>query len=171
VSEFGKHPIVAPLVTSRLHLSLPRSVGRLAARGHAADAPHVDELAFSGTNSFTYSNPGAKHRFPLMVAVEKGALKNVITERGTTRMVVAGDSIFLANSQIESAANRDFAGFVANWLLDRTQLLGGVSGRKVANFRILMSPNQVQQVEAILLAGMPGAVLLLGCLVWLQRRR
>ena len=44
-----------------------------------------------------------------MVAVEKGAIKDVITERGSTRMVVVGDSLFLANHQIDSAANRDFA--------------------------------------------------------------
>jgi len=88
----------------------------------------VEEIAFSGprAQAFVDNRPaGRAQRFPLMVAVEKGALKDVITERGTTRMVVVGDSNFLANQLLDSADNRAFAGYAVNWLLERTQLLQG----------------------------------------------
>jgi len=166
-----KHPIVNPLLRTYLFLIRPRSVGRLESSAPAADAPHVEELAFSGPKSFAVSNPGKARSFPLMVAVEKGAIKNVITERGSTRIVVAGDSTFLGNVCIDSVANRDFAGYAANWLLDRTQLLQGVGPRPIDTYRIRMTPSQLQSATFILLGAMPGSALLLGGLVWLRRRR
>src|SRR5581483_7322805 len=58
VRRFSNHPLVNPLLDSALHLILPRAVGRLNARAQAADAPHVDELAFSGPKSFVVHNQG-----------------------------------------------------------------------------------------------------------------
>jgi ABC-type uncharacterized transport system involved in gliding motility auxiliary subunit len=106
-----------------------------------------------------------------MVAVEKGAIKGVITERGATRMVVVGDSVFLGNLQIDSQANRDFAAAAVNWLLERTQLLAGVGPRPVTQYRIVMTRAQMHQAQWILLGALPGSVALLGGLVWLRRRR
>jgi ABC-type uncharacterized transport system involved in gliding motility auxiliary subunit len=171
VGSFGKHPVVNSLVQSRLHLSLPRSVGRLKVHPEAADAPRVEEIAFSGSRAIAV--PGDlvhKPPFPLMVAVEKGAIKDVITERGSTRMVVVGDSLFLGNLQIESAANRDFASAAVNWLLERTQLLAGVGPRPIMQYRVVMTQAQSHQAQWVLLGALPGSVLLLGGLVWLRRR-
>jgi len=107
-----------------------------------------------------------------MVAVEKGAVQGVITERGSTRLVVVGDSLFLANGWIDAAVgNRDLANSAINWLLHRTQLLEGVGPRPIKEYRILMSAAQLQRTQWILLGGLPGAVLVLGTLVWLRRRK
>ena len=74
-----------------------------------ADAPKVDELAFSGPQSTLMGDPTAAPRsYPLMVAVEQKAVPGVANTRGTTRMIVVGDSFFLGNRLIESGANRDF---------------------------------------------------------------
>ena len=106
---------------------------------------------------------------PLAVAVEKGAIQGVSADRGSTRMVVAGDSFFLANGAIESEANYDFANLAVNWLLDREHLQA-IGPRPVHEYRIAMTESQVRSVRWILLGGMPGGVLLLGALVWLRRR-
>jgi hypothetical protein len=95
----------------------------------------------------------------------------VVTERGSTRIVAVGDSTFLANGFIDNAGNRDFAGYAANWLLDRTQLLQGMNPKPVNEYRIVMTRAQLNAAEWILLGGIPGAVLLLGGTVWLRRRR
>jgi len=169
VRDFAKHPIVNAV--RALHLILPRSISKLNARNQAADAPRVEEIASSGPNAFAPDNKALGSRsFPLIVAVEKGAIPGVTNERGTTRMVVAGDSIFLANYQIESADNQDFAAYVANWLLDRPQLLEGVPARPIGEYRLVMTQTQLQNAEWALLAGMPGAVLLFGSFIWLRRR-
>jgi len=171
VLRFSKHPLVNSLLQSSLHLMLPRSVGQLKAHTQAADAPRVDELAFTGPRAFADSDLIHKQSFPLMVAVEKGAIKDVITERGSTRMVVVGDSYFLGNQLIDSAANRDFAAAMANWLLERTQLLAGLGPRPFTQYKLEITNAQLHQAQWALLAGLPGGVLFLGGLVWLRRRR
>ena len=172
VASFSNHPIVAPLLGSELHLILPRSIARVGSHTPAADAPTVEEIAFSGPKSFVNGAANRGRRaYPLMVTVEKGNVKGVINERGTTRILVAGDSIFLANHQIESAANRDFATLAVNWLLDRPQLVEGIGSRPITEYRLVMSNTQLQGAQWVLLAGMPGSVLLLGGIVWLRRRR
>lgn len=165
------HPVVNPLLNSALQLVLPRAVGRLRSRPQSVDAPQVEELAFSGPRSFVRSAPNERHAFPLMVAVEKGAIKGVVTERGSTRMIVVGDSTFLDNQLILAGANRDFAGYAINWLLDRPQLLEDVGPRPVATYRLLMTNAQLNTAEWLLLGGMPGAALAVGGLVWLRRRK
>jgi hypothetical protein len=171
VGNFGKHPIVNSLLGSALDLMLPRSVGQLKGRSQAADAPRVEELAFSGPSASASGDLMRKPPFSLMVAVEKGAIKDVITERGSTRMVVMGDSIFLANHYIDALANRDFAGCAVNWLLERTQLLEGLGPRPIEEHRIVMTRAQLHQAQWVLLAGLPGSALFLGGLVWLRRRK
>ncbi len=172
VSAFGKHPIVNPLQDLLLQLIYPRAIGKQAATAPVADAATVDVLAWSGPRSFADHNPALGHQsFPLMVAVEKGAIKGVVTERGTTRMVVTGDSIFLGNHYIDSAANRDFARYAVNWLLDRPDLLEGLPPRQINEYRLSLTHSQQQNAEWLLLGGMPAAVLVFGSLVWLRRRR
>ncbi len=171
VGRFSRHPLVNSLLQSQLQLILPRSVGRLKLQADAADAPRVDEVAFSGPRASAGSDLTRQPPFPLIVAVEKGALKDVITERGSTRIVVAGDSLFLANRHIDSLANRDFAANAINWLLERTQLLAGLGPRPVTQYSVVLTKAQMRQAEWVLLGGLPGSVLLLGGLVWLRRRR
>jgi len=174
VTDFSTHAIVNPLLGSEIDLIRPRSIGKLNNPTPAVDAPRVDELADTGPNAVALSvddpNPQPR-RFPLMVAVEKSAPKGVITERGSTRIVVVGDSIFLANVPIQSVANRDFAGYAVNWLLERTQLLEALGPRPIIEYKLVMTQKQLQQVEWLLLAALPGSILLLGILVWLRRRR
>lgn len=171
VASFANHPIVNPLLGFQLHMIRPRAIGKLHSNLPAADAPNVEEIAFTGPKSYVRDEERSPRRaYPLMVAVEKGGVKGVITERGTTRMVVVGDSIFLANHQIESAANRDFVALTVNWLLDRPQLVEGIGPQSVSEYRLVMTNSQLQGAQWVLLAGMPGVVLLLGGIVWLRRR-
>ena len=172
VQDFSPtHPIMNPLLGFAVHMILPRSDGKIRSHAPAADAPTVDELAYSGPKSYIEGEQRSLPRaYPLMVAVEKGNVKGVITERGTTRMVVVGDSIFLGNQMIDSAANRDFAGFAVNWLLDRPQLVEGIGARPINEYTLVMTNSQLHSAQWILLGGMPGAILMLGGMVWLRRR-
>lgn len=175
------HPIVRPLLQSRLHLFLARSVDSLPTAKQDADAPRVDVLAASSQSGVAmydirdgtaYPNPlRDRHgEIPVIVAVEKGSVQGISPDRGSTRMVVAGDSTFLGNQLIDSLANRDFALLAVNWLLDRSRLMGGIGPRPIKEFRLVMTQTQITAVRWILLAGLPGSVLLIGVLVWLRRQ-
>jgi hypothetical protein len=172
VTSFKNHPVVSPLAGLALQLILPRPVAAVDWQNPPADAPKVDELAFSSPQSTLMGDPAAPPRsYPLMVAVEQKAVPGVANTRGTTRMIVVGDSFFLGNRQIESGVNRDFAGYAANWLLDRTVLLDGIGPRPVTEFRLMMTHAQQTNVRWLLLGALPGGVLAFGWLVWLVRRK
>lgn len=173
VENFSDHPAVNPLVGSAIQLILPREVSKLDASGQNSNGLKVEEIAFSGPNSYLENGDGTQTRapHPLIVAAEKGSVKGVANERGTTRILVVGDSIFLGNRQIDSGANRDFAGYAANWLLDRTLLLKGLGPHTITEYSVMMTKSQVQSVQWIFLGAMPGGVLLIGGMVWLRRRR
>ncbi|PYI88750.1 MAG: hypothetical protein DME26_02945 [Verrucomicrobia bacterium] len=180
-SGFGSHPIVKGLLRQRLFLVMPRSIGKTQSGIPTADAPRVEELAFSGPQSIaaTDFSGGAVRARPtdrrgpasLMVAVERGSIKGVSAERGATRLVVAGDSSFLANGVIDSAANSDFAVQAVNWLLDRSELLAGIGPRPIAEYKLTITAGELSKVLWLLLAGMPGLVLFLGLVVWARRRK
>ncbi len=171
VTSFNqKHSLVNPLLGSGLYLTMPRTVARLKSAAPPADAPRVEELALTGPRAQA-GHAGRPQAFPLIVAVEKGAIQGVLTERGATRIVVAGDSFFLANAWIDSAGNRDFAGYAINWLLNRAQLLEGIGPRPVREYKIVMSNTQLQRAQWLLLAALPGGVLMLGGIVRLRRRK
>jgi hypothetical protein len=110
-------------------------------------------------------------RYPLIAAIEQKPVAGVSHPRGNTRIVVAGDSLFLDNQVIEAAANRDFVNYAVNWLVDRSELLGGIGPRPVTEFRLNLTRSQQQQISWLLLGVLPGAVLCLGGLVWLVRRK
>ena len=173
VQHFSDHPAVNPLTGSRLQMVMPHEVSKFNGDTTSADGMKVEEIAFTGPNSYL-ENGGADQKrraYSIMVAAEKGTVKGVVKERGTTRILAVGDSIFLGNLLIDSGANRDFAGYAANWLLERSLLLNGLGPHPVTEYHLLMTSSQAQAVQWILLAAMPGGVLMIGGLVWLRRRR
>jgi ABC-type uncharacterized transport system involved in gliding motility auxiliary subunit len=176
VSDFSrKHAMTAPFVGSdaRLQLLLPRSIRQLRSRAATTDAPAVEELAFTGPHAQILEigkPPGPQQKISLIAAVEKGAIKDVKNERGTTRLVVAGDATFLANRLIDQADNRTFAENAVNWLLDRTEFVQGPPPQAILTYKVLMTSSQMRSAKWLLLGAFPGAVLLFGGLVWLRRR-
>jgi hypothetical protein len=171
VSGFSQtHPVVNPLISLDLEMIQPRKVGRLRTRIQTADAPRVEEIAFTGKGSVTASEPRRQRSYPVMAAVEN-TIPRMSAEHNSTRMLVVGDSLLLANGLIDRPAHRAFAGYAANWLLERLQLLQAIGPRPIGQYRIVMTQTQTQATRWLLLGGMPGTVLFLGALVWLRRRR
>jgi hypothetical protein len=145
-----------------------------------ADAAQVEVLAATSTNAIgrikIIGATGAatlreeKGSFPLIVAVEHGSIKNV-TERGVTRILVIGDSLCFDNGLLDTKANHYFANAAINWLVDRPQmLLAGIGPKYIKEYKIVLTSSQTRKLRWLLLAGMPGSILLFGGLVWLRRR-
>src|SRR5947209_14944245 len=159
ISAFGNHPIMAPLFKSRLHVVDPRSIRKLRAGPGNADAPSITELMFTGPDGTVvtdirgneiYEQPTDLHtNVCLAVAVEKGKIKNVSADRGTTRIVVIGESVFWGNQMMDSAANRDFAFLTVNWLLDRSELLS-ILAQRMRKYILIMTVSQFSAVRWLL---------------------
>jgi len=182
-STFGTHPLVKPLLHGfQLYTILPRSVAKDLRSAAGADAPQVEQLLYSGKDGRIVTDIrtngamvlGAKDfigNVPIMVAVEKGGIRNVSADRGTTRIVVTGESLFLANNSIDREGNRQFATHAINWLLARNDLLVAVPPRPLSEYKLTMTDAQMSSARWLLMGALPGSILFLGGLVWLRRRR
>lgn len=176
------HPVTKTMFTEglRVQLVLPRSVTPALDAARSADAPKAEILAATGTNAVGHFVVKSKDKvdtreqtgaFGLIAAVEQGGIKGVSADRGSTRIIVIGDSLCFNNQLLDSAANHYFAGFAVNWLLAQpTILLEGLGPRPIKEYKFTMSTAEMRKVRWVLMAGMPGAVLAFGALVWLRRR-
>jgi hypothetical protein len=85
--------------------------------------------------------------------------------------VAIGDSSVFANDALSqsASANRDFANLTLAWLLDRSQFLA-IGPKPLREYRLAMTGRQMRTLQVTVLAGLPGAALLLGVAVWFRRR-
>jgi ABC-type uncharacterized transport system involved in gliding motility auxiliary subunit len=172
VRNFNPKSFVNPLTQLALEMVLPRPVVKIEQAGQPANAPQVEALVGSSDTSTLANEPAAAPRgYPLITSVEQKPVAGATSPRGSTRIVVAGDSLFLDNQLIAAAANRDFLNYAVNWLCDREQLLAGIGPRPVTEFRLTLSHQQQKQLRWLLLGALPGGVLVFGWLVWLVRRK
>jgi hypothetical protein len=172
VRRFGQHPAVDSLAQLSVQMVLPRPVVKINFPNAPASAPQVTELLFAGpATTLVNDHSEAPRDFSLAAAVEQKPVAGIANARGTTRIIVTGDSIFLGNYYLEGAGNRDFLNSATSWLLDRPQLLEGIGPRPVTEFRLLLTQHQQLQLRWLLLGALPGGVLFIGWLVWLVRRQ
>ena len=171
VAAFSQHPVSAPLIGSQLNLISPLPVRPNVSGSKNPDAAQVSVLVATEESARAAGEPVTNgERIPLAVAVERGNVKGVVTGRGATRMVVVGDSFFLGNGWIKMEANAEFVSHAVNWLLDRSQLLEGIGPRPMKEFRLALTQTESRTVHWLLLAALPGSVLLFGVMVWWRRR-
>ncbi|HEY5043299.1 MAG TPA: GldG family protein [Verrucomicrobiae bacterium] len=169
-NHFGKHPVMDALAQFQLQLYSPRPVEKLNLQN--VNAPQVDELFWTSPDATLVNHPSVPpHSYPLACAVEQKPVAGVANPRGNTRIIAIGDSIFFGNYPIDSGANRDFLNSALNWLVDRPQLVAGIGPRPVTEFRLTLTQQQQRQLRWLLLAALPGGVLVLGWFVWLVRRK
>ncbi len=172
VASFSMHPSVKALMGSMLNLYRPRAVDAFATRENTADVPRVERLFATTDKATLEGRPEIKPTmYPLAVAVEKNAVRGVMTGRGNTRMIIVGDSFFFANEPMKTFANREFAGYALNWLLDRPQFTEGIGPKPFTEFRMALTTAQMTNMQWLLIGALPGAILLFGGLVWLRRRK
>jgi len=174
VSKFGDHAVTRALRDLRVALVMPQSVGPTTAE--AADALELTALLATGDQGVALSevrgNRGTvseEGMVALSVALEKGGIAGVNASRGVARLIVVGESQFLANGPLEMESNRDFASLSVNWLLDRNHLLA-INPQPLNDYKVSLSDTQMRSLRWMLLVVLPGSMLGLGVLVWFRRR-
>jgi ABC-type uncharacterized transport system involved in gliding motility auxiliary subunit len=166
------HPIINPLAKDRTPIQMwwARPLYP-AVHAKVPGAPEVSFLAATSSNAVNETKRAGTYY--LLAAIEQGVIKGVDTPNGGgTRIVVAGDSDFLDDECIAWLPNHDFAFLALSWLLQRPPiLLEGLVPQPIKEYRLYLTTTQSANVRWLFLAGMPAAILALGGLVWLRRRR
>lgn len=171
LSSFNKHPVMNSL-NSQLQLYSPYPVGPLPQSNRAANAPEATALFGSSTESTLLQNSGEPARsYPLACAVEQKPVAGVSNPRGNTRIIAIGDDVFLGNYYIDGGDNRNFLSAAVNWLCDRGMLVAGIGPRQLTSLHLQITRQEQRELNWLLLGALPGAVLGLGWLVWLVRRK
>jgi hypothetical protein len=180
VDNGSMHPIMRPLFRDRLSIRMlaPRPIfrpdvpaspdpGAPTLTAVAATGPLGEELPNDPALASVGANPLPRTNYVLIAAIEQ----NVINGLGGTRIVVAGDSDFLDDQMMDSAANHYFASQTLEWLLQRPgEVDFTIGSHPVKEYQLFMPQSQRTHLCWLFLVAMPGSVLFLGALVWLRRR-
>jgi ABC-type uncharacterized transport system involved in gliding motility auxiliary subunit len=105
---------------------------------------------------------------PIAAAVERGAEPGIDAELPPARMVVVGDSDFVSNGAL-TGGNPDLFLGAMNWLLEREELMA-IDAKPIEMYRLILNEKQIWAIFWLAVVGLPGAVALLGLMVWLGRR-
>ena len=182
ISEYGSHPITKSLANVATSFPLSRSVEPIMDVGadtDPADKPKVVVLAATTESGWAETdleqNPMAFQvgvdrpgPIPVAVAIEKGPVSGVDVQIRPTRLVVIGDSDFVSNGAL-GGGNKDFFLGALNWLLEREELMA-IEAKPFETYRLMVTRDQKRLLFLSIVLGIPGAVGVVGVLVWLRRR-
>lgn len=180
ITDYGSHPATKSLRNLTTVFYMPRSVEALAADAGGVDRPRATPLALTSDESWSETDlkqhppkfdPSVDRRGPVSVAVavEKGTAAAVGLK--PTRMVVIGDSYFVANGALDSGvgANRDFFMNALNWLLERETILA-IGQKKPGVWSLDMDRLGLRSAHIVIVGVLPAVFAVLGLIVWFRRR-
>lgn len=105
---------------------------------------------------------------PVAAAVVVGAANSDAASASASRMVVVANSHFLHPERIREE-QLDFVKNSVNWLIGREELVG-VGPRGLRTYKLNLIGPEVGFLNSLVLFYIPGALLILGALVWSNRR-
>jgi len=186
VMQYGDHPITRKLKNVYTVFYTPRPVepisGKPSSSETPVDRPRVFPLASCTEEGWLEtdmkdwpprfdSKTDRRGIIPIAVAVERGPVSGIDVELKPARLVVVGDSLFVANDALREGVggNEDFFLSTVNWLLERESLMA-ITPKKTYELRLDMDRDQVRKVFLLLVVAIPGFVVLMGLVVWFRRK-
>jgi len=170
ITKLMRVNIMLPLARSAMMAtSLPDGVGGEWIMQAGPKSWGETNIAFLREGRAGYDQ-GSDLRGPVSMAV--AATKDVAvpgTEKGEARYVVIGDSDFMADSNL-SEGSRDLFLNAIGWLAQQEDLIS-IRPRDKKQQVMILSRAQARMLTWVPLAGIPGAVLLLGIAVYGYRRK
>jgi ABC-type uncharacterized transport system involved in gliding motility auxiliary subunit len=181
VMEYAEHAVTHGLENVMSVFYMPRCIepadAGAAAKEAAADRPRVTSLIKTSERAWGNADlterppvftPGTDRRGPvsIAVAVERGTVPGIDVEIEPTRLVVIGDSYFVANGALGGAAggNADVFLNAVNWLLEREALLG-VAPRMPWQAALDMGSREMKLAFLVVGLALPGCAVAAGMIV------
>ena len=170
VTTYTHHPIVEKMKTLMTLFPLARSVRPAQSASPELTVTPLALTSDSGWGETTTSSDTFKFdkdkdlKGPVSIAVA--------VERKTpslTRLVVIGDSDFIANAQLSNVGNRDLFLGAVSWLAQQEHLIG-IGPRSIESIKLHLTRNQLTGMLWLSLLAMPLSCGVLGALMWWMRR-
>jgi ABC-type uncharacterized transport system involved in gliding motility auxiliary subunit len=171
ITTYTQHPIVEHMETFMTLFPLARSMQP------AATLPEgigVHKLAMTSPEGWGELDPntspfkfeeGKDIKGPVTIAMAAERKAPV-----ATRVVVIGDSDFVANGQLSNIGNADLALGALHWLVDQERLIG-IGPKPLESIKLHLTASQTTGVFWFSFAGLPCLLGILGALMWWVRRK
>lgn len=181
LNDYGDHPITARLKDLTTIFNLPRSVQPLEVGMISKGRSRVTVLAsttgkgWADTSAYQDPprfDPETDQPGPIAVAmaVEKGPADAIEMELKPARLVVFGDSTFVANAALTAGYNADLFLNAINWLAESEQV-PIIMPRSPPTVSISLNRQQLNLLTILLAGALPLSIITIGSLVrWLRRK-
>lgn len=183
ITNYGHHPVTRRLSGLYTTFFLPRLVEPASPESNGTpDHPRVTPLAFNTVDGWAEASwKEGSPRFdaeldrqgPVSIAVasERGAVGQVDAQLKPSRLIVIGDSYFVANGglAVATTSNLDFFLNAMNWLVSREELMA-IGPKIPSEITLQMTENQFNVAFAVVVLALPGCIALVGLAVWFGRR-
>jgi ABC-type uncharacterized transport system involved in gliding motility auxiliary subunit len=105
----------------------------------------------------------------IVLALERQITSENDTEKTMQRIIVAGDSDFIANSYIGAGANLSLGLNIFNWLAGDDDLIS-IEPKKAPDTQLELDDSEVLMIGLGYFILLPAALILTGVAIWLRRR-
>jgi ABC-type uncharacterized transport system involved in gliding motility auxiliary subunit len=178
-NRYGSHPIVRSLAAEALPTVFPlaRSVQKTdpPSTGFAftslvettADGWGETSLSKIETEGVSKDDKDTKGPVTIVAAVAPADEKKAGVK--PLRLVVAGNSRFVANGSLASAGNANLFLNAVHWLVGQEKLVG-IAPKTIEQASLALTQGQVNRIGLLTALGLPAMAVLLGIWVWYRRR-
>ena len=105
----------------------------------------------------------------IIIALDREITNEIDTAKTMQRIVVAGDSDFIANSYIGAGANLSLGMNIFNWLAGDDDLIS-IEPRKAPDTQLELDDTEVMMIGLGYFILLPAGLVLTGVIIWLRRR-
>ena len=152
----GVEPTDTPFDAAVIVQSLPQSWSEAGAIG--------EEIVFEPDNGDVKGPVG------IIMALEKAVDREGGADKAAQRIIVAGDSDFLANSYIGAGANLSLGLNLFNWLAGDDELIA-VEVKNAPDTRLQLDDTETLLIGLGYFIVLPAGLVLAGVVIWLRRRK
>ncbi|MCW8830290.1 MAG: hypothetical protein OQK32_02100, partial [Gammaproteobacteria bacterium] len=108
---------------------------------------------------------------PIVVALERSLVaKNEKTDKVSQRIIVAGDSDFLANSYLGIGANLTLGTNIIDWLSGDDDLIA-IEIKNAPDTKLQLDDTEIMLIGFGFFILLPAGLLLIGLTIWFRRRK
>jgi len=181
-NHFGAHEIVDPLASAKMAVIFPlaRSVAAGSAAHAGFQATPIVQTTPEGWGETDLTHLGAVQKdasdvagpVTLAVAVSRGketATPSGADASGKARLVVFGDSDFMANAELPNVSNANLVLNTIHWLIGSSELIG-IAPKTPEQNTLTVSAGTLRRIGLLSLLGIPALALAAGVSVWAKRR-